>query len=125
MKKFLLALVFLFIAALGANAQDTTAVCPTIEEIENSTLLNVFPNPTNGTFQIVYASNTECPPPGWGGKLIVNVINSNGITVYSETVPDFDGEYNKIIDLSTLERGDYVIEIVTGRQKRIKREMLR
>lgn len=108
-----------------SSAQDTTAVCPEfIEEKNNHSLLNVFPNPSNGTFQITYASSTTCPPDGWGGLMMINIINENGKTVYSETISDFEGEYNQTIDLSTEKKGVYIIEIVSGKQKKMKREVL-
>ena len=106
------------------KVQDTTAVCPSPEEVDKNTLLNIFPNPTNGTLKITYASLTECPPPGWGGVLLVNVINSNGKVVYTESISDFEGEYDQTIDLSTHEKGNYFVEIVTGKQKRVKRVVL-
>ncbi len=106
------------------NAQDTSAVCPSLEEIDKNILFNVFPNPANGTFQIVYKSLTECPPPGWGGVLVVNIINSNGKIVYTESISDFEGEYNQTIDLRIQLKGTYIIEVVAGKQKKIKREIL-
>jgi hypothetical protein len=123
---FLLFLTFIMsvLNLLEAQDIDTASVCPTPEEVENNSLLSVFPNPSNGTFQIVYASITACPPPGWGGVLMVNIINSNGKTVYTETISNFEGEYNKTVDLSTQEKGFYIIEVVSGRQKKVKREVL-
>lgn len=107
------------------NAQDTATVCPVFMEGENNnSLLNVFPNPSNGTIQIIYTSATTCPPPGWGGILMVNIINSNGKTVYSESISDFEGEYNRTIDLKTQQKGTYYIEVVSGKQKRVRREIL-
>jgi hypothetical protein len=120
----ILLLSFNTLHLLNAQDIDTAAVCPTPEERDNNSLLTVFPNPSNGTFQIVYASTTTCPPAGWGGVLMVNIINSNGKTVYSESISNFEGEYNKIIDLNTQEKGVFIIEVVSGRQKKVKREVL-
>ena len=128
---FLLTLILLFNTLYLLNAQntlkdtDTAAVCLSPEERETNSLLNVFPNPSNGTFQIVYTSPTSCPPPGWGGLLLVNIIDPNGKIVYSESILDFDGEYNKTIDLSAHPKGFfYIIEVISGNQRKIKREML-
>ena len=109
------------------KGQDTAIFCPEggIVANESNTFFNVFPNPTEGTFQIVYGSNNQCPPQGWGGILIVRIMNSNYVTVYSETIPVFEGDYNKIIDLSTLEKGIYTVELVCGKQKRVRREVLK
>ena len=104
---------------------DTTAVCPiNIEEIQNNSILNVFPNPSEGTFQVIYGSITACPPAGWGGILIINITNEYNKTVYTETIIDFDGEYNKTIDLSTLEKGVYTVVIAGSKIKKVKREIL-
>ena len=126
MKRITLLIPIFIIGTLKLlKAQDTATVCPIfIEGENNNSLLNVFPNPSAGTFQIIYASPTSCPPPGWGGVLMVNIIDSNGKTVYTETLSDFEGEYNKTIDLSTGEKGAYIIEVVSGKQKKVKREVL-
>ena len=111
---------------LHAQQIDTSTVCPSPEEREKNTLLDVYPNPSNGNFQIVYASLTGCPPPGWGGLLLVNIIDSNGKIVYTESISDFEGEYRKTISLPKHDEEIiyYVIEIVSGKQKMVKREML-
>jgi hypothetical protein len=107
------------------KAQDTATVCPSfLEETESNSVFNVFPNPTNGTFQIVYGSATKCPPYGWGGTLIINIVDSYYRTIYSETIFVFEGEYDKTIDLSTMGKGVYTIELVTGKKKKVKREVL-
>ena len=107
------------------KAQDTAKVCPIDpEEIKNNSVMNVFPNPTNHTFQIVYGSLNKCPPDGWGGMLIVQIVNSYYNIVYSETILVFEGEYNNTIDLRTLEKGIYTIELVVGKRKIVRREVL-
>ena len=107
------------------KALDTATFCPSpSEQTESNSLFNVYPNPTKGTFHIVYGSSTECPPYGWGGMLIINIMNSYYTTVYSETILVFEGEYDKTIDLSTMEKGVYIIELVTGKKKKVKREVL-
>lgn len=107
------------------NAQDTTTVCSTnIEEIENNSVLKIFPNPTDGTFQIVYKSVTECPPAGWGGIFMIKIVSPNNKTVYSETILAFEDEYIRTIDLTDQEKGIYTIEIVVGNKLRVRREIL-
>ena len=121
---FLLALIFCTFGFI--NAQDSITFCPKgIEADESNTLLNVFPNPTDGTLQIIYASTTECPPDGWGGMLIISVKNSSNKIVYSETILVFEGEYNKTIDLSAEVKGVYTIELLAGKQRKVKRAVLK
>lgn len=127
MKNVLLLLSLLINTLHFVYGQDTVTFCPEggIEANESNTFFNVFPNPTDGTFQIVYGSNNQCPPEGWGGILVVQIMNSDYVTVYLETIPIFEGDYNKTIDLSTLKKGIYTIELVCGKQKRVRREVLR
>ena len=99
---------------------------PVEEELtDGNSLLNVFPNPTDGTFQIIYGSTTNNPPDGWGGELVISVMDPYGKTVYSETILNFEGEYNKTIDLSSAEKGIYLIEVASGKQGKTKREILK
>jgi hypothetical protein len=107
---------------IEAEKKDSVSY-PVKEKTESNSYFNVFPNAKNGTFQIVYGSETKSPPVGWGGKLIISVINSAGKTVRSETVLDFEGELNETIDLSNEEKGSYIIEIVTGSPGNIKKEV--
>lgn len=94
------------------------------DETNSNSVLTVFPNPSDGAFQVIYSSNTTSPPDGWGGVLVINITNSNFKTVYTETIVDFDGEYNKTIDLSEEEGDVYLIEVVAGKQKKSKRQRL-
>jgi len=112
------------VSLLKAQSSDDTLCTPGTLQIDNS-LLNVFPNPTDGTFKIIYASNTNCPPPGWGGLLLINIINENGITVFTESIQDFEGEYIRTIDLTGKPTGEYIIQIVAGNMKVMRREVLK
>jgi hypothetical protein len=100
-------------------------VSSTDDETKDNSLLNVFPNPTDGTFQIVYASDTQTPPDGWGGELIVNIINPDGKVVYAETILNFEGEYNKTINMGDGKKGMYIIKVGSGNQGKSKREILK
>lgn len=120
----LLAIVSLFSSFHLLKAQSGDSICIAIQETDNS-LLSVFPNPSDGTFQITYASTTSCPPPGWGGLIMINIINENGKIIYTESVNDFEGEYSRTIDLTDQQKGTYIIEVVAGNQKRVKREVLK
>lgn len=124
--KNILVLSFLFIGIpVIASAQDTLTECKVINADEDNSLLNVFPNPTDGTFKITYASQTECPPPGWGGELLISVLDFNGKVVFTERISEFEDEYIRIVDLSLFEKGTYIVEVVAGKQKWVKREVLK
>jgi hypothetical protein len=123
MKKALLIAAVLFSSLQLLKAQSNDTICLLSGDAQ-TLLLNVFPNPSEGTFRIIYASTTSCPPPGWGGELLINIINSNGKTVYSETILNFEDAYNRIIDLTAYEKGVYIIEIVAGKLKLVRRVVL-
>ena len=111
-------------STITLKMQDTSLVCLTPDEVKSNSLLNVFPNPSNGIFQIIYASPTSCPPPGWGGRLMIAIVDSTATVVYAETILDFDGEYNKNIDLTKQPQGLYIVEIVSGSQIMSQREVV-
>lgn len=128
MKNILLTLILTISTIQLLNAQDidTTLVCSTnIKEIENNSVLNIFPNPTTGTFQIIYKSVTHCPPAGWGGMLMIRIVNPYNKIVYSETVLVFEDEYIRTIDLTDQEKGIYTIEMAVGNQVKVRREVLK
>ena len=126
MKKSTLPLLILLLCYMHKlSAQDADTIRYTaFNKGQDNTLFNVFPNPSEGTFQVVYGSSTQSPPPGWGGILTINIRNPVGKTVYTETILHFEGEYNRTIDLSMEEKGIYIVEIIIGKQKKIKREVL-
>lgn len=109
-----------------AKAQTIDTSCINVmSDFESNSVLKVFPNPTDGTIQIEYGSNSTCPPAGWGGILIINVINSKAETVYTETIEDFEGEYSNTVDLSKQEKGIYMVEIAAGKLKMWRRLLLK
>ncbi len=123
MKKILLLLIVLFnsLNMLSAQGLDTV-LARGLRDAEENSFMDVFPNPTDGTFQILYFSKSTSPPAGWGGTLVINVINSNFKVVYTETVTDFEGEYDRIIDLKNQGGDTYIVEISAGKQVFTKHE---
>lgn len=126
MKNFLwIVIIFLMNSQGLLNAQTTDTIsAPDYGEDKFSSSWNIYPNPSNGTFQIVYTSATNTLPYGWGGKLIVAITDPNGEVVYIETISDLEEYYNRTIDLSSKPKGLYTVEIVSGSKKAIKRIIL-
>ena len=69
-----------------------------INDIDQKSLFNVYPNPTNGVFTIELDNNV---------KYDVTVNNVLGQTVYTTSTTSM----NTIIDLSNFEKGIYIIEL--------------
>ncbi len=81
--------------------------------------LNVFPNPTdnNITVSITSANPKEI--------FTLKVTNTLSQTVYSESLKDITGSFNKQIDLSALPKGTYFIELYSGlKNKEVKKIVL-
>jgi hypothetical protein len=72
------------------------------------------PNPTSGRFNLSFVT------PGKGDAEIT-IVNSEGKKVYSESLPGFDGHYNKEIDLSGNGKGVYFVRIQQGRHSQMKK----
>lgn len=73
-------------------------------EVEN---LKFSPNPSNGKFNLSFSVKEK-------KKVTINIYNIKGNLVYSETLKDFEGTYNKEIDISDEDSGSYFIQIIQG-----------
>lgn len=69
--------------------------------------LDFYPNPNNGKFNLIFTLQEK-------GKTKVTVFDSNGKAVYKEVLPDFNGTYNKEIDISGKGKGQYFLNIEQG-----------
>jgi hypothetical protein len=66
--------------------------------------MQVYPNPTNGLFELSFNASTA-------QNYKVTVLNTLGEIVYEYQLNDFAGEHQRMIDLSTLSKGVYVINV--------------
>ncbi len=76
--------------------------------------LEFLPNPSNGKFNLSFTLTEK-------KKVTINVYDINGKVVYSETLKDFQGEYNKEIDISQQESGPFFLQIAQGLYDIIKK----
>lgn len=67
------------------------------------------PNPSDGKFTLKF--NTPD-----GGKTSISIYDVNGTGVYNETIRNFDGAYNKEIDISSEGHGTYFLKIQQGKK---------
>ena len=70
------------------------------------TNLNVYPNPTQGVFNISFVSEKV-------DNFEIMIVDAFGKLVSHEDKQDFIGEYTKQVDLSTYPRGIYMVQIKT------------
>jgi|GEM_PF-1588375 len=102
----------------GMTDKEIILIKVTDEEVDapdfgiiNNTLklddINLFPNPNNGTFTLQFTSERKMPTQ-------ITVIDVTGKEVYREEVSDFNGRYDKRIDLPNVGKGNYFLNIIRG-----------
>jgi hypothetical protein len=74
-----------------------------VNEVENDINFNVFPNPSNGVFNINFSSNEE-------NNVNLTVKNVVGQTVITETV-NVSGKTNHQISLTDYSKGIYFLTV--------------
>jgi hypothetical protein len=77
-----------------------------IESLEDGTTLALYPNPTSDVINIAFnGSKTQ--------NLTVRVVNVGGQLVYNDAVGQYNGQYKNVIDLSTVAKGVYFVQLIT------------
>ena len=83
---------------------DITVSSTGIEDVEFNGM-GVFPNPSNGNFDLNFQfANTQ--------DITVNIYNVQGQLVYNELLNDFSGAYTKSLSLEDLGAGLYNLQVV-------------
>ena len=80
-------------------------------EMEN---MKLYPNPNDGKFNLNFNLKNR-------GDAAVTVYNVEGKEVYFEKLPNFQGEYNKPIDISSNAKGIYFVKIQQGNHTQVKK----
>lgn len=89
--------------------QETIVEQPTLPQIDNSLELeemNAFPNPSYGDLNVHFKG--EAVPT------TVTITDINGKTVYSENLPNFDGVYDRLVDVSKGTPGTLLVSVRQG-----------
>lgn len=68
--------------------------------------LNFYPNPSNGAFRLQFKGKEK--------PTLVRITDINGKEIYSEDMRDFEGTYDKEIDLSGTPEGIYLLQVQQG-----------
>ena len=79
-----------------------------------SNLVNLYPNPTNGTANLVINNAVD-------GDFIVNIHNMTGSLVRQVKSAKAAGPHTEMFDVSPLKPGIYIIEVVQGNNRALKR----
>lgn len=64
---------------------------------------NFYPNPSNGAFRLQFKGKNK--------PTMVRVTDINGKEIYSEEERDFEGSYDKEIDLAGVKKGIYLLQV--------------
>ena len=88
-------------AACATECDSSTSIIS--QEIE---YLNIYPNPTNGILNIQFSIlNSQ--------DIILNLVNTVGEVIFTESLSNYIGEYNKQINLESYSKAIYFLEIKT------------
>ena len=79
--------------------------------------MNFYPNPNNGKFNLSFSLPEK-------GNTEITILNIEGKKVYSESLPNFVGAYDKEIDISKNPKGVYFVRIEQGKHAQVKKVVL-
>jgi hypothetical protein len=79
--------------------------------------MKMSPNPHDGKFDLSFNLKNK-------GNAKVSIFNMEGKEVYSESLPNFSGEYKKNIDISNNQKGVYFVKIEQGKHTQVKKVVL-
>jgi len=113
-------IIYTYTDANGCTNSDTEIlvvdVCTGIAGATAAEGLNVYPNPSTGTFTLVYNQVVN-------GNLTIRIMDVQGKVVAAETLVNFAGTYNNVFDLGSFDKGIYLIE-VTGSQNQAHKKVV-
>jgi hypothetical protein len=89
-----------------------------IEKSEEGRGLNIFPNPTRNQLNIEYNQTNPV------GQLQLRIYGLTGNIIHQEVTSEFSGKFSKLIDLGSITKGVYFIEIQAGKERSVKKVIL-
>ncbi|GCD80822.1 fibronectin type III domain-containing protein [Schleiferia thermophila] len=94
------------------NQCGSTTTCDTlkfsigISENRLSDMLKVYPNPSNGVFELTFSDQVD--------KLPVRIFDLKGVKVYESTLTSGNGNFSETFDLKSLPKGVYMLKVTTS-----------
>lgn len=88
--------------------------CTGIEETTSLSETNIYPNPSNGMFTVVILNANY-------KELVISITDIQGKEVYSSSVKNIAGDYNKQIALDGIAKGIYYIKLTADSNMQIRK----
>jgi N-acetylneuraminic acid mutarotase len=92
----------------------TCGITTPVGEIDNNEMISLHPNPSSGKFDLV------CKVPA-SYKITVKILTTTGQLVYNKDIAKAGPELIVSLDLSNLEKGTYLVEVISGEQTLLKK----
>ncbi|HLC82989.1 MAG TPA: T9SS type A sorting domain-containing protein, partial [Bacteroidia bacterium] len=85
-----------------------------IDDANNQYALNIYPNPNDGNFNIIFNVNTPA-------NYTLELTNALGQLIYKEELKDFSGSYNKPFSVIDYGKGVYTITLTNDKHDVVKK----
>ena len=103
--------------AFGCTTSSDTVFITVVNGIAEGNPLqdvSIYPNPNNGMFNVAFELMTEA-------SVNIMVADMLGKVVYEENIGNYSGSYNKQLDLTSLQKGVYLVNVQVGSERINKR----
>jgi hypothetical protein len=104
----------------GTGTQSTknivVKICSGISENTTETGISVYPNPAEGVLNIAISNGEK--------QIDLRLVDVSGQTVYKESLENIPVEFTYKLDVSSLSRGVYFVELVNSKRFVIKKVIL-
>lgn len=103
----------------GRTAVSITDNCSLIgiEDVFTSNLLDIFPNPNNGTFTLTFHTEKT-------DNYMVRITNTIGQVVHEEKLDGFSGTYSNKLDISAFNKGVYMLSVSNSKNETVKKVLV-
>ena len=88
-----------------------------VNNMEANTLLDIYPNPSNGNFTANFQTNVN-------DNYTVKITNTLGQVVYKEALNNFNGTYSRKMDISSCGKGVYMLSVLNSKNETVKKVLV-
>lgn len=84
------------------------------DKLSNIEDLKFFPNPGDGKFELSFKAKSR-------DDVAISVKDPSGKIIYKEVIKNFEGDFNKHLDISEKAKGVYFLTVQSGKEKMVKK----